>query len=543
LTITEVSVENKKDNDTKSSSPKPHATRFSFYDAEGISYQILKEEGDKEGEKNKNPRRFNFYNTAEIFRSLHEMERQRSHKESTNQRLVTTPRFRNNSQKDAHVHTQQTITPEDVVMQSRMDAEGGFESREVERQDRQECMAKYASKMVESKSETFTLSCESPETKWTPILETLFNAEKLNMKRSQSDDFRDLSPVGPEEEWFDAEEWTPCRSEPDDYGTSALQDPPAQDPSSLDTTRNVKQFFNTILDRARFVERKNINHEIELDALNRAMEDLQQPSLSFETLSTVQSQHVRIDEKVKSKGWFISSHWWMTCWMQKKKECSYAQDPMPEAPLTPTDAPMAPDSLGTAPIDEVYEYPYDESNVASLSSIEDGTEELLAVDTEENEIFEDEDGFDPNNHLLEESNEKNALGPLSRGNCSDVVLEASEPPPLPPSPPVKSPSPFSLASIYETLSSAVREAKSFMSSMMSPKVLACSLVLESSLELLEYSSQQSRHMTVCPLTAKKLQATAMFLQTTVFLFQATAFVLQATAIFLQAWARKLQARG
>jgi hypothetical protein len=43
-----------------------------------------------------------------------------------------------------------------------------------------------------------------------------------------------------------------------------------------------------------------------------------------------------------------------------------------------------------------------------------------------------------------------------------------------------------------------------------------------------------------PLTAKKLQATAIFLQATAIFWQATAIFLLATAIFLQATAKKLQ---
>jgi hypothetical protein len=418
----------------------------------------------------------------EILRSLQETERQRWRKKTSNQRQAPAQRVSsqittsNDTPKDKDIVIVQTATnvPEDIVMQSRMDTDGFFEKREAERQNRQERMAKYASKIVESKSDTLSLSPESPKTLWTPVPGSLLHAEDLIMRRSESD--RDLSSLQDDDEEFDAEALIRQRSESDNYGEHAAEDPP----DGKEEQQNVEQVLSAILERSKAGERKNVNHESELDALNKAMEDLLQPTLSFETISTVRSRRPNRresdehnleakEEELKRMEEALDKQAVVDDLLEPNgKETSSTQDPMTEAPLTPTDAPWTPNTSTDELDDEPEVSPsYTASDVASLSYVEDENGDLITEDTDdEHEIsVAEEDFMEPNNVSLDESTLTNVLGPLSRGDSTGVVLEASEEAPPPPPPPEEEPAPLSPSSIYDTLSSAVRDAESFMSFM------------------------------------------------------------------------------
>jgi hypothetical protein len=421
----------------------------------------------------------------EILRSLQESERQRWRKKTFNQRTAPTQRRRSQiltssngpSPKDEDILQTSANSQEDVVMQSRMDVEGSSERREAERQSRKERMAMYASKIMESKGETLSLlSPESPKKQWIPIPGSLLHSEELIMRRSESD--HDLSLQNDDDD--DDEEWEQSQSVKRVTG-----DPP---PDGREEEQNVERVLSAILERSKVGERTNVNHESELQALSKAMENLLQPTLSFETISTVRSRRPNRresdehnlqakQEALKQMKEALDGQAEVDELREPNvKNTPRTQDHVAEAPVTSTEAPG---TLDTSSDDFDDECDVD-SDAASPSYVDDENEDLSSDTDDEHEILDDEDNddddddddndddddddddCDPNNVSLDETTLTNVLGPLSRGDSTGVVLEAHEVPPLPPPPTDDGPAPLSPSSIYETLSSAVRDSMSFM---------------------------------------------------------------------------------
>ena len=422
----------------------------------------------------------------------------------------------------------QQQTHQDMVMQLRNEEP---EFRMQERQSRQERIAKYASKLVEMNTEKMSPSTYQ-DTDWTlPVTADNNTAERMIRLRSESDDYYENA-----------------------------QDAPSVDTNttSEEVQKGVEQVLLAILERANASSNNSsssqqpqttprVNHTTELDALTKAMENLLQPSMSFETVSTTSrtrrpnrreiEQHaldgmppnqslvneflaVMDDNSASSsssssssvkksssvveevlQGQFkmsIQDKTKSTDSVEKKVSSEYVTSASSSTELRMDESAesievvdstdsvhdkrddVAESQSGSTSYEEsteTDEYEDDEFDPRETSVDASALTRLLGKlskgededgDDEESDDYKEDDEYDEKNTSVDESTLTNVLGPLSRqaGGTTGVVLEATsaDTEEVPP-PPTKDDSsgPLSPASIYETLSSAVRDAESFMS--------------------------------------------------------------------------------
>lgn len=498
----------------------------------------------------------------EILRSLQETERQQHPRRSSliaarkqctptprsNKTTTTTTNPYETAIKEAlqmlqsnSVGTPDNIPPQpqdedDVVMQMRK-TETSPSTTKKERAWRKERIAKYASRFDEMNTsgneqaeggveQALPTSGHNTKmaTSWTPPTPGEAynnpNAEALYRLRSESDDVEatpqsvDMQPL---------------------LDTSLEQE--ATDVTSVHSTnsqvqKGVEQVLLAILERANSSttdkqQQQTVNTKNELDALTHAMENLLQPSLSFETVSTVRSRRPNRRESEQQALDDLQSTTTTTtrvessCQVPVRKasvveellQDSFRNNKVPDetkdssfeeehtdfvesSSSTELLVDESQQSIEVVESSDVFDeeredtsgstsssYPDEEEDAFEEEELETRTHDAVNTSVDESTLThllgklrrmsdadreEGEDSEDDKNVLEDESVLTNVLGPLSHraGGTTGVVLETAsyeEEPPPPPDGEDDDSAPLSPASIYETLSSAVKDAESFMS--------------------------------------------------------------------------------
>lgn len=434
---------------------------------------------------------------------------------------------------EATVETRQS--EQDVVMQMRRESEASPESQRAEQIHQQERIAKYASRLVKRTKPPLSPPTDENDAKlkeeklqqeqWippTPGEAGNENAEELIRLRSASDDFS----VGETPQSFQTQSLDPFL----DHSVATS--------TSQEVQRGVEKVLLAILERANAstasVATQQVDTEQELDALAKAMDDLLQPSLSFETVSTVRSrrpnrrvsEQLALDELPSPSPSFAASPTKSSVVdellddqaresqessafddekLEEEEPDNHSSDNVtPSASYTELQVDEYQGSIEVVDSGDAFDDDEEEEEESTSGSSEYETEE-----EDDDDVFEDSDESeddpkdisvdestlthllgklrrasdadreeyeDDKNVLVDESTRTRVLGPLSHksGGITGVVLEATSyeegtnEENVPPPPPNDDAStPLSPPSLYETLSSAVKDAESFVSYMTS----------------------------------------------------------------------------